>query len=326
MKYPKISIIVPIYRTERYLRKCIDSILAQTFTDFELILVNDGSPDSCPAICDEYASIDSRINVIHKENSGQGSARNMGLDIAVGKYVGFIDSDDWTDPNMYKTLFNLCEKHNADISMCGICHIGRGECRERGESTRIEKNNILYKKNFMPLLLQDSICSHSVNKLYKKTMWDNVRFPVGFLEDMHVMPKVFENASRLAETKEKFYYYFNNRPDNTSNSFVNRVKNSYERGSAFRYRYTIAREKYPEIQKIVLNKAASHFASAFALMKIEQNYMYEDRIKEIFQFFQSHKKEIFSLKTFNLRVIIGVAMILYMQKIYVIVYKKLKKI
>ncbi|MCB8516908.1 glycosyltransferase, partial [Enterococcus durans] len=98
----EISIIVPIYNVEQYLRKCVDSILAQTFTDFEVILVDDGSPDNSGAICDEYAKLDSRVRVIHKENGGLSDARNAGIEIAKGKYLGFVDSDDFIDKDMYE--------------------------------------------------------------------------------------------------------------------------------------------------------------------------------------------------------------------------------
>lgn len=101
---PKISIIVPVYEVEPYIHKCVDSILAQTFTDFELILVDDGSPDNCGEICDEYEENDSRIRVIHKENGGPSSARNAGLNIAKGDYIGFVDSDDWIETDMYEML------------------------------------------------------------------------------------------------------------------------------------------------------------------------------------------------------------------------------
>lgn len=116
---PQISIIVPVYNVADYLPKCIESILAQTFTDFELILINDGSPDKSPQICDHYASQDSRVRVIHKKNGGVSEARNCGLDIARGKYIGFADSDDWLAHDMFELLYNLSEKHDADISICG---------------------------------------------------------------------------------------------------------------------------------------------------------------------------------------------------------------
>src|ERR1035437_5330472 len=116
--FPPISIIVPIYNIERYLSKCIDSILVQTFINFELILVNDGSTDNCGKIINEYAQKDSRIVVIHKKNGGVSSARNAGLDLAQGEYIGWVDADDYIATDMYETLYHLAIDYNADISEC----------------------------------------------------------------------------------------------------------------------------------------------------------------------------------------------------------------
>lgn len=112
---PKVSIIVPVYKVEKYLNRCVDSILAQTFTDFECILVDDGSPDGCPAICDEYAKKDNRIKVIHQENKGVSAARNAGLDAALGEWIGFVDSDDWIEKDMYEKLIPLSQDNGVDI-------------------------------------------------------------------------------------------------------------------------------------------------------------------------------------------------------------------
>ncbi len=111
---PRISVIIPVYKVEKYLHTCVDSVLRQTFQDFEIILVDDGSPDNCPALCDEYAGGDSRIRVIHKENAGLGMARNSGLDISSGEYVCFIDSDDYIAPNTLEYCYGLAAKENAD--------------------------------------------------------------------------------------------------------------------------------------------------------------------------------------------------------------------
>ena len=119
---PELSIIVPVYKVEPYLSKCIDSILAQTYTDFELILIDDGSPDNCGKICDEYEARDSRIIVIHQENQGVSAARNAGLNIAVGEYIGFVDSDDWIEPEMYGTMIGLAKAKELDVVMCGVDH------------------------------------------------------------------------------------------------------------------------------------------------------------------------------------------------------------
>ena len=112
---PQISIIVPVYNVEPYLHKCIDSILAQTFTDFECILIDDGSPDNCPAICDEYATKDNRIILLHQKNAGVSAARNAGLNIAKGEWIGFVDSDDWIEKNALELLYNKQRETSADI-------------------------------------------------------------------------------------------------------------------------------------------------------------------------------------------------------------------
>jgi glycosyltransferase involved in cell wall biosynthesis len=117
---PVISIIVPVYRVEPYLRRCLDSILAQTFTDWECILVDDGSPDRCPAICDGYAARDSRFRVIHRKNAGVSAARNAGLDAARGEWIGFVDSDDWCEPEWIEELYHAAVTNGADIAKCRI--------------------------------------------------------------------------------------------------------------------------------------------------------------------------------------------------------------
>ena len=119
MNNPLISIIVPIYNVEVYIRNCVDSILGQSYENIEIILVDDGSPDNCGDICDEYGSKDKRIKVIHKKNGGLSSARNAGIDIATGDYLGFIDSDDWIESDMYESLYTALTSHKADISVCG---------------------------------------------------------------------------------------------------------------------------------------------------------------------------------------------------------------
>lgn len=119
-----LSIIVPIYKVDAYLAQCIESILNQSFSEFELILVDDGSPDQCAAICDSYARIDSRIKVIHQANAGVSAARNAGLRIASGEYLGFVDGDDWIEKDMYSKMMNVAKETNADIIICGMQYVG----------------------------------------------------------------------------------------------------------------------------------------------------------------------------------------------------------
>ena len=123
---PKISIIVPVYNVELYLQRCIESILIQTFSDFECIIINDGSTDNCPAICDDFAMMDNRVTVIHQKNSGVSAARNVGLNIARGEWIGFVDSDDWCEPEMFEFLYKNAREQQVDISMCGIRYVTSG--------------------------------------------------------------------------------------------------------------------------------------------------------------------------------------------------------
>ena len=135
---PTISVIVPVYNVEPYLRRCVDSILVQTFTDFELILVDDGSPDNCGAICDEYAQLDDRIRVIHKKNGGVSSARNKGLDAAQGKYVMFCDSDDWVEPEWCQLLFQHANEHPGCLIVHSLSRRNSKEDYESGEKNTEE--------------------------------------------------------------------------------------------------------------------------------------------------------------------------------------------
>ena len=134
---PAISVIVPIFNVENYVRKCVDSILNQTFSDIEIILVDDGSTDASGRICDEYLSKDDRIRVIHKENGGLSDARNAGLDMCTGEYIGFVDGDDYIDGDMYELLYKNLIQYDADISMCRFRRIYNNRIDDNGKDTII---------------------------------------------------------------------------------------------------------------------------------------------------------------------------------------------
>lgn len=171
---PKISIIVPVYGVEQYLPKCIESILGQTFKEFELILVDDGSLDRCPQICDEYAKKDSRIKVIHKENEGQGVARNIALDIAKGDYIGFVDGDDWIESDMYEQLYKAIFDNNADLAMCDMKTF---DGRFWINHNYFKESTIFNNYELMHEYVNNRICVGPCTKLYKKQLFNDVRFP-----------------------------------------------------------------------------------------------------------------------------------------------------
>lgn len=170
----EISIIVPVYKVEKYLRKCVDSILAQTFTDFEVILVDDGSPDNSGKICDEYAEKDNRVRVIHKENGGLSSARNAGIDVARGKYLGFVDSDDYIDEDMYEILYENLKIHDADISSVELIPFYGDRYKKANKEKKVI---ILNKKEAIKSVLEGTqFYAYAWNKLYRKELFKDNRY------------------------------------------------------------------------------------------------------------------------------------------------------
>lgn len=207
-----ISAIVPVYNVEKYLYRCVDSILKQTYENFELILIDDGSPDNCSQMCDELSEKDSRIKVIHQENQGLSAARNSGIKIAKGNYLTFIDSDDWISNTMFEDLINLIKEKNADISICNFI-VTDGNAIYKKNTKAEEK---LYSKDeFMKIILRvnSNRCIHYAwGKLYKKDVIDkNEHYPVGMLnEDVEGMFKAVLKSEKIAETNKIGYFYYEN--------------------------------------------------------------------------------------------------------------------
>jgi glycosyltransferase involved in cell wall biosynthesis len=206
---PQVSVIVPVYNVEPYLRKCIDSILTQTFTDFECIIIDDGSPDNCPAICDEYAAKDNRIVVIHQKNAGVSAARNAGLDIARGEWIGFVDSDDWCDAGMFEFLLGNAEKHQADISMCGyrsITEENKISCSRKCPDLLMNSRDALLK-----LFSEGFFAAVSWNKLVNKRLFsgngEKLRYDetIQFAEDRLLFFCLFKRAQRIFYSSEAYY-------------------------------------------------------------------------------------------------------------------------
>ena len=203
MENKKISVIVPIYNVENYLNRCIDSIINQTYKKLEIILVDDGSPDNCGKICDEYAKKDSRIKVIHKENGGVSSARNAGLNIATGDYIGFVDGDDWIELDMYEYLLGLSIKYKADISRCSFVY--------NDNIGNISKENIKIIKNEDALIncINGNFEEGVVwNKLYRRFIFQNIRFePNIIFEDVLINYYVYKlNISMVISNICKYHY------------------------------------------------------------------------------------------------------------------------
>ncbi len=172
-----ISVIVPIYKVEPYLQQCVDSILNQTYSDLEILLIDDGSPDRCGEICDEYAKKDKRIRVFHTENRGLSAARNLGIQESTGSFLGFVDSDDWLDNDMYEVLLDRIVDTQADISGCGFYT----ELSTNPKTSNLEET--IYSGVESEIALLDGKVSNYVwNKLYRRDVFRNVSFPEGILK------------------------------------------------------------------------------------------------------------------------------------------------
>ena len=218
---PLISVIIPIYNVEPYLRRCLDSVVGQTYRNLEIICVDDGSPDGCGVICEEYAAKDDRIRVIHKENGGLSSARNAGIDIARGKYISFIDSDDSVAPDMIEYLYCLLKKYEADISIC-LHYIVRGERRWKSYDL-VEEEAVGSKECLKRLLYNDGVDTSAWAKLYKKEIFEEIRFPEGKLfEDAGTMYRTFLAAERIALGTEAKYFYMLRENSTVSTAFNRR--------------------------------------------------------------------------------------------------------
>jgi len=203
-----ISVIVPVYNVEKYLSQCINSILNQTIKSLEIILVDDGSLDNSGKICDEFSKKDDRIVVIHKENNGLSSARNAGLKIATGSYIGFVDSDDWLDENMYESLLKLIKDTNSDISCCKFFKTANGEEKIPPINSEVIEsfNNIEGLNNFYTDLYTQTVVAW--NKLYNRKLFDNIIYPIGKIhEDEGTTYKLFYKANKITYTNRPFYYY-----------------------------------------------------------------------------------------------------------------------
>ncbi|WP_051180457.1 glycosyltransferase family 2 protein [Selenomonas ruminantium] len=216
---PLISVIVPVYNVEKYLRQCVDSILAQTYPNIEIILINDGSTDSSAKICDYFKNKYKNVSVIHQENKGQASARNKGIDASHGEYIGFIDSDDWIEPDMYEKLYELIYKYNADISSClsnNISPFKEIKDVQINNEVKIFKSLDIITALFTQVELRFEVW----NKLWKRDFIGECRFTEGQLcEEVKFDRLLFMKANKIVHVNSIYHHYRIDRPGNTLSSF-----------------------------------------------------------------------------------------------------------
>lgn len=240
-----ISVIVPVYNVEAYLPRCVDSILSQSYRNLEIILVDDGTRDASDRICDDYAARDPRVKVIHKENGGLSSARNAGIDIAQGEYLGFVDSDDWIEPEMYEKLLSLALKYDVKL-VCG----GRYDFSSRRNENSIglcpKTEEVITGMELLGRTFTwDGCDSAAWDKLYHRSLFNEIRYPVGLVnEDVAIFYKLAELVDRAAMCDQPLYHYFH-RPGSITYSKLSDKSFHLVRHTAEVYPYI--REHHPEL-------------------------------------------------------------------------------
>lgn len=237
-----ISVIIPVYNVEDYLDECVASVCAQTHKDLEIILVDDGSPDNCPQMCDVWARKDTRIKVLHKTNGGLSDARNAGIGIASSDYIAFVDSDDRIEPDMLEKLLAALLRADADIAACGIRNFGAAQgtwgCQSfEGTSEQILEK--LYSETAYPVA--------AWNKLYRRSCWETLRFPVGKIcEDAFTTYQLIHNANRIVMIPEALYFY-RIRPESIMTASFSPKRMDEE--EAWRCNYQFVEQYYPNLRK-----------------------------------------------------------------------------
>ncbi len=288
---PIISIIVPIYNVDKYLEKCIESILRQTFRAYELILVDDGATDTSPLICDKYAQQDDRIRVIHKSNGGLSSARNAGLNTMTGEYVAFIDSDDWIALDMLELLYENIVKYHADISQCEFVKVKQEKeldcCGNRSELPEVYTNIELLERFHAPDSIKFSVVW---NKLYKKTLFQQLRFPEGKIhEDEFINYKLVYRAKRIVCSQNKLYFYRQRATSITGRKFnlsaMHKIE-AYQQRKDFYARHRLER---------LYQKELLHLLKVISWMYGQMNGQMKSRKKELQLLRVLYRKTLFEL-------------------------------
>ena len=287
-----ISVIIPAYNVEKYIEKCVDSITNQTYKNLEIILVDDGSTDNTGRLCDCFAKNDQRIKVIHKQNGGLSDARNFGIDIAKGKYILLIDSDDYVDSIIVEFLYNDLKNNNADISTClaqDFLENSKIKLKENGKNfnsvlgTESALENLMYLKN---------VTVSAWGKLYKKELFNNIRYPKGKLyEDLPTTYRLFSNAKIVSMNTKKLYYYLIRKGSIMNSKFTKKRMDSLY----FAKEETeFIKKHFPNIIKSAINKEFMEAIYIAKIIPLEKKYLIER--KELASTFKKYRKIIINDK------------------------------
>lgn len=318
---PLISIIVPIYNVEKYLERCIDSLLRQTYKNIEIILVDDGSTDHSPKMIDEYQSQNKKIKVIHQKNGGLSNARNNGLEIAKGEYIAFIDSDDYISDDYIEYLYKLIEENNSQMSICNYKLFS--ETLEIKEEQKDDKVEILKKEEVIDRMLYQEIYYISAwAKLYKKVLFEKVRYPEGEIyEDLGTTYKIVEQCERIACGQRKNYYYYVRDDSITKQKFSEKqfdlIKNTKKMTQDIL-------KWYPEKEKgCIVRNMHAYISTYCRLINSEESYEVEK--KEIEKFIKENRRQVLKNKKAQKRDKMALILFCFGEKIFKIVWNFYRK-
>ena len=308
----KISVIVPVYNVEQYLERCVDSIINQTYTNLEIILVNDGSTDNSGKLCDELAKKDERIRVIHKENGGLSDARNRGIDEANSDLVGFIDSDDYIDSDMYEVLLKNLNNTDADLSMCALYDVYNNTPEAKVANKETWE---LSSEQAIKMVMEAKILSvTAVNKLYRKSLFSELKFEVGKIaEDAFIMIKLLDKCEKIVATNEKKYYYVHRENSITTQKFSTKFLNVIE---AYEQNSNIILEKYPKLKDVAQTRMSWAYFYVLDRLLLDDNYNDKELENKLISYLKNHRKDILNDPLFTKGRKIGFITLLLNRNLY----------
>lgn len=284
---PIISVIVPVYRVEKFLQRAVESMRRQTFSAWEMILVDDGSPDQCGELCECYAACDSRIRAVHQENQGVSAARNTGLDLARGNFVYFLDPDDYLLPETLQTLYETMRERQADIVMAGHDRI---EIDGRIHRDYPDWPTLQTTEEIQRAILRNDLPNFVWGKLYTMEMWRRTRFPKGLtVEDLYILPEVFYRAKKIVILPQTLYIYSHeNEASIMSGSAQSYIRLHYHRFLAWEKHEQIAAANCPAERYFCAGKAL-HAAVRAVMLNMGQQFIAPDEVRRMAAYVETHE-------------------------------------
>lgn len=295
-----ISVIVPVYNVEKYMSKCVESIQRQTYQNIEIILVDDGSPDHCPEICDQFAKEDSRIKVIHKKNGGLSDARNAGIEVANGEYLAFVDSDDYISREMIEKMYCRIIRDQSDMAICNIDFVDENGNLLNSNTIQVDNMTVEEPRFWRELYgVNYTYCIVAWNKLYAKKLFKDVRYDVGKLhEDEFIIHKLVSKCEKISFLSEKLYCYLQREQSITNSEYT--VKRMDVAEAVIHRSLYFQQRGWQELAELALTRSIGFIMKGYNMPEHSEE-CWKLRIKELHKIFREAYTKIASSKTASLR-------------------------